>query len=73
MEILNKAKIKLQKRRFRKAYINYMLYVKSLNCGEQLALFMTSASNLRTKLEREHKKMKDLDNKCPALNLNLIQ
>ena len=73
MEILNKAKIKLQKRRFRKAYINYMLYVKSLNCGEQLALFITSAGVLRLKLEKEHKKMQILDKNCPALKLNLIQ
>lgn len=70
---MNKVKIFLQKHKLKRAYINYVMYIKSLHCGEELGLHISStAFNLKKKLKYEHKNMCLLDKTCPPLKLNLI-
>ena len=63
----------IQRKRLKGAYINYVMAVKELDCGEKLALnISTDIYELKQKLIKEHRKMKELDDKCPPLKLNLI-
>ena len=65
---------KLQRMRLRRAYLDYVGYVQSWNCGEHLVRYIsTTANELWNKLETEHSKMKVLDPLCPNLKLNLLQ
>lgn len=63
-------KIERQKSKFRNAYVKYVRYVQSLDCGcgETLANYISiTAYRLKQKLIKEHKKMKELDPECPSL------
>lgn len=69
-----KLKIKIGKRLFRQAYVNYTEFRLSADCGETLLLAMsTTACKLRRKMEKRHYGLKKIDPQCPNMEYLIFQ